>query len=525
MNRILLVLVSVFMVLSGGISAQTFMVFSDPHVLAPSLTDGGAALQSAAESDPKLIEYSARLFDSVCAVVERAHPDILLIPGDLSKDGELASHQYVSARLNKIVDAGTRVLVVPGNHDLDNPGAKSYFGTTASSVPSISLAEFESLYARCGFSDAVALNSADGSYMSYPAPGLAILCLNSARPNNTPAGRYSDGAVTRATLAWACQQAKVAQADHRTVIAMMHHPIMEHFDGHATLAPTYMANVDSTCSCSADSLQNVLLAAGIRVVFTGHFHIHSCSNIVSAAGDTLVDVSTGSLCSYASPFRRMEWKNGVLSISSEEIDTYHMLEQQRNANTTRGAINRYAPLAYMLMDSVLGSVPQVAAVRPYLRLPKSEAELRQQMLRYGQEPLSNMLNLLARGDEDVRDPESKCYNALMDSLNAYIDYVADSKVSSNFMTSMGISVVNALAKQMVEGLLSGPLQSISFNYVRDFDNLVPDAALQIVLPAAVPNTTALHHQAEAVRAEKSISGGQLRVSTEDATYSVGGQRL
>ena len=75
---------------------------------------------------------SQGIFDAKIKEIEDAKPDVLLVTGDLTFNGELASHQYVAS---KLLEAKTeiqktnpdfRIALVPGEDDINNSSAKSY---------------------------------------------------------------------------------------------------------------------------------------------------------------------------------------------------------------------------------------------------------------------------------------------------------------------------------------------------------------------------------------------------------------
>ena len=72
-------------------------VITDTHVMAPELLiNDGTAWQKYLASDRKLIDYSRPLLDAVLSKIENEiRPDAVLVTGDLTKDGEVLSHQYI----------------------------------------------------------------------------------------------------------------------------------------------------------------------------------------------------------------------------------------------------------------------------------------------------------------------------------------------------------------------------------------------------------------------------------------------
>jgi 3',5'-cyclic AMP phosphodiesterase CpdA len=72
----------------------------------------------------------------------REKPDVLILPGDLTFNGARESHAALIEKLQRISDAGVRVLVLPGNHDLNNPMAARFHGDSFDRVESVTAEEF-----------------------------------------------------------------------------------------------------------------------------------------------------------------------------------------------------------------------------------------------------------------------------------------------------------------------------------------------------------------------------------------------
>jgi DNA repair exonuclease SbcCD nuclease subunit len=114
--------------------AQTnIVVLSDTHVMGPGLlVNDGAAWQKELANDRKLFDYSQEVFDVLMETMLSEKPDMVLITGDLTKDGELLSHQYVAGQLNRLREAGIKTFVIPGNHDFGSKHALIFDGDQSS---------------------------------------------------------------------------------------------------------------------------------------------------------------------------------------------------------------------------------------------------------------------------------------------------------------------------------------------------------------------------------------------------------
>ena len=72
-------------------------------------------------------------------------PDLLLISGDLTHHGERQSHLDLVTDLLSLEKEGVRVLVVPGNHDINIPNAVAYRGDKSFRLESVTKDEFVAL--------------------------------------------------------------------------------------------------------------------------------------------------------------------------------------------------------------------------------------------------------------------------------------------------------------------------------------------------------------------------------------------
>ncbi|MDD6552385.1 MAG: metallophosphoesterase [Prevotellaceae bacterium] len=89
-------------------------VLSDVHLMSPQLlVEDGSAFQAYLDGDRKLLKESPEILDSITARVLKERPQVVFICGDLTKDGELVSHELLRNRyLSRFLKAGIKVYVV-----------------------------------------------------------------------------------------------------------------------------------------------------------------------------------------------------------------------------------------------------------------------------------------------------------------------------------------------------------------------------------------------------------------------------
>jgi 3',5'-cyclic AMP phosphodiesterase CpdA len=296
------------------IKSLKIAVLSDLHYMDPSLLKAdGSAFQMYLMQDPKLLAQSGAILQEILRNLVAERPDLVLITGDLTKDGELVSHRSLLRQLQILSANHIKVLVVPGNHDINNPDATVFDGDNSTSVASITPDKFKSLYTDYGYKTAISKDPNSLSYVSEPFKDLRILALDANEYyNNTPLFCVVAGNIKEATMEWAKMQLADAKAKGKTVIGMMHHGIVEHFIGESVIFPDYLVN---NWNDKADELTK----AGLKVIFTGHFHANDAT-LHTSGNLSLIDIETGSPVIYHSPFRIVRLDNNKLYVKTKHVE-------------------------------------------------------------------------------------------------------------------------------------------------------------------------------------------------------------
>ena len=109
--------------------AAELITATDLHYLSPALTDHGAYFEDMIRhSDGKVMDRIEELTDAFLDQVLDAAPDALVLTGDLTFNGARQSHEALARKLEALTGAGIPVLVIPGNHDLENRDAARFHG-------------------------------------------------------------------------------------------------------------------------------------------------------------------------------------------------------------------------------------------------------------------------------------------------------------------------------------------------------------------------------------------------------------
>lgn len=156
--------------------------------------------------------------------------NILLVTGDLTLNGEKASHLALASWFNALESFGVKVFVLPGNHDILNPWARGFSKDRTYATESITPEEFRSVYRACGFDEAIARDKDSLSYVVAPVPGLRIFMLDSSFYSDNMRLGYSEagGGLGDGTLDWILVNMKKAKQAGARVLVSMHHSVVDY---------------------------------------------------------------------------------------------------------------------------------------------------------------------------------------------------------------------------------------------------------------------------------------------------------
>ena len=297
-------------------------IISDTHYFAPESIGGN--MESFIEFS-KLNNSSSYIADAAvdCALAtfkeqaSNGELDFVLIPGDLTRNGELAGHRAFAAKLRQFEqETGIPVYVINGNHDINNIRASKYNGEKFVEDTPTSQDDFRQIYAEFGYDEALSTytppEGAKAGALSYTAnlgDKYRLIALDGGRytADNTDKGddvQETAGSFTEDLLKWAVNECKKAQAEGRIVIGMNHFNIVPHFD---TEADIFEAFVLKEWERMADTLAD----AGMHYMISGHLHSHDVAEYVSDNGEKITDIATASLINYPNMFRTLKFSSSV----------------------------------------------------------------------------------------------------------------------------------------------------------------------------------------------------------------------
>lgn len=354
----------------------------------------------------------------------------LLVPGDLTRNGELEAHKRLAERLLEFEnETGIQVAVIDGNHDIRKGNASAFRNGKLVDVPFTQPEEFREIYKDLGYDLADAFFTPpageEQGRLSYAADlegGYRLIALDAAcySADITKNGKNlaeTRGTYSKALLDWALGQIRRARAKGQTVIGITHHNMVKHFDCEDSLFQAFpLDDWQYVCELLAD--------AGLHFMFTGHIHVSDIASHVSDNGEMLTDCTTASTLNCPCYFRTVTMKtapNGDI--------------------TTKYEINDID--AAIPMTDTLGTVYE----RPFVYTAFK--------LNFGGEDIARLaVNMLDWQIRYTLKPMIEQYGSLYGLLNAKLnlDSALNNLMSGNEMLSSVRGLTTPLLKQVISSV-------------------------------------------------------------------------
>ncbi len=422
MKTRLIIIIMVFTTLlalssQARVARDRIAVISDVHLLSPELINPGSAIDRADAVDSKMMVLSDEIMAAITDSLIAMDPAVVLLTGDLTYNGERLSHQRMAWHLERLKRHGIQPLVIPGNHDCNNPFAKRYDGDKTEAVATVNRDEFALIYKDCGYGEQSSRDPASLSYCCEPIPGIVIIGIDSNMDElNTIVGRgdgadsyHNGGRIKAQTLQWVIGQATAARQQGKHVIAMMHHHLVPHFDHEDRLLANYIVQ-------DHDSIARQLMHAGIHTIFTGHLHVTDVASMHDdTVADSIVEVATGSAICYPFALRSVSInrKDAILDVDTRWLMSTNacpdLREQgrQRIINATPGMASMLSNKAWSRVGGRMGQLKAMIEMGGgKAHLPETPQQATQLVLRHLSEVLSRTLLAVVEGDEQTTDTEA-----------------------------------------------------------------------------------------------------------------------
>lgn len=513
---------------------KKIMVITDPHVLARVLFDSrSASFTSMMEKQRKMLDLSEDLWYQLIDTALLYKPDLVLIPGDLTKDDEYESHSVVKKGLESLKNAGIRALFIPGNHDLGGTPYQ-YMGEEKEHTRSLEDAGYDWDRFYGSLSEDITLINLGSVFVAEPFEGLTILGINGSN------GTASVGSIDMWYLRFVLNNfIDPARKKGNMVIAMSHWQLMDHFDQQGTL--------EKACQFeNAEAIRDTLMHHGVRLVLTGHFHVNSITTYRDTTGltnDSIVEISTGSPITFPCPYRwltisedraRVDVKTDYLGFSATiGRDLYDYSEEwmrEHTANLIPDMTYRAFNKALANLDAGLSSLGDMSKLEQTLGfslkdeilsiIPDSAGQLDLVNRHLGQH-IIDLYILHSKANES----EDSNAQVIADAIYTGMEDMMTEMVGSNLKLMMILPGLKLLATEIVKELVQSIVEDVTHWRSTSYKNRTNDLNLSLMINDPLVGQGVDQVEAEGVKVNKVLREGHLLIEKGEQTYTLQGQKV
>lgn len=287
----------------------SFYLVTDTHYLNNILEPGGEAFDKNMVTEQYFVKESGDIINAVFdKIIEDKETDIVILPGDLVKNGEKESHNGFIKSLYRLKEKGKKVYVITAGHDY-NDNAYVLKGEGRFPVEGTDYDDLCNMYRDFGYGDAIAFDEATHSYVVQITEGIRMLAIH-CDSKNQPKGAMDDR-----LMAWAKEQLDKAKEEDCSVFAVCHYPIIPPVPVFDLVGDAKIKDWKKVASFLADN--------GVELVLTGHMHIQSINEFYSEKGNRLIDVCTSALVGSPAKYRKITVdEKSVLKIESLDVPDF-----------------------------------------------------------------------------------------------------------------------------------------------------------------------------------------------------------
>ncbi|NMP38360.1 MAG: hypothetical protein GX051_09635 [Clostridiales bacterium] len=310
-----------------GDSDLRFAVISDVHYFNEAdMGNKTADFEEWAMQGNKQYMFQEGLIESALAAFA-AHAEenglkYVLMPGDLTMNGEYSGHSALAARLERFeAETGLEVIVANGNHDINNSKASTFKNDVAEYSRATTPEEFKEIYKNLGYDIAYhtfAPSSGKAGMLSYSVQlegGYRLIMMDGGKysSDNTESGEdehETGGNYTAQLMQWILSEIADAKAHGETPIGLTHWSIYPHYDAQEDILNGFVID-------NFREVSETLADAGMHYVFTGHSHANDISSHVSDNGEIIYDCQTNAFIEFPNYFREVTFSKDAEKITAD----------------------------------------------------------------------------------------------------------------------------------------------------------------------------------------------------------------
>lgn len=277
-----------------------FWVITDTHLIADSLHDEGQAFRHIQNtSQGKDLVYQETALRTFVDLANKKKPTAIIVTGDVTFNGELISAQKFAEIFSRLKE--TKLLVLPGNHDIYDGWARAFKGPNQLYAQQISPKSWQEIF-KNSYDCALSIDPGSLAYSVQLNQRYLLILLDSniygkQESNSAP---MTEGQINEEQIIWLEEQLESAKRNQLRPLLFMHHNLYVH---NPVVNRGFVLN-------NAQLLCRLCQDFNIKLAFSGHIH---AQNIVGPIGKTpAIEIVTSSFCSYDQGY-------GVIKVSQDHI--------------------------------------------------------------------------------------------------------------------------------------------------------------------------------------------------------------
>lgn len=340
-------------------------ILSDIHILARSLMANNKEFNMAIKYDRKFLVEGEGLLKRALELASLNDSKYIIIPGDLTKDGEKKSHLEVMEILKSWTyeNPQRNIFLIPGNHDINNKQAFDY--KNLKKTDGIEPREFFEIYdflykdkvlefyknsnifkshldfINKKFNRDFKYSYYCQGYGSYLARidnnlenknSLTLLFIDTSiyscdyEQNHKDGKTNVVGALDKNVMKWAIEKIDEAKCRKDMIFVISHHALIPNFrDQRLVLGPFIIKNwnekyIDDDPRINDKLPIEVLADMGVKFLFTGHLHENGTAKYKSVLGNEIFNIQTGSTVTYPLPIRHINVLDDIEEFNGFSVD-------------------------------------------------------------------------------------------------------------------------------------------------------------------------------------------------------------
>lgn len=340
-------------------------ILSDIHILARSLMANNKEFNMAIKYDRKFLVEGEGLLKKALELASLNDSKYIIIPGDLTKDGEKKSHLEVREILKSWIyeNPQRNIFLIPGNHDINNKQAFDYKNLKKTDY--IEPREFFEIYdflykdkvlefyknsnifkshldfVNKKFNRDFKYSYYCQGYGSYLARidnnlenknSLTLLFIDTSiyscdyEQNHKDGKTNVVGALDKNVMKWAIEKIDEAKGRKDMIFVIAHHAFIPNFrDQRLVLGPFIIKNwnekyIDDDPRINDKLPIEVLADMGVKFLFTGHLHENGTAKYKSGLGNEIFNIQTGSTVTYPLPIRHINVLDDIEEFNGFSVD-------------------------------------------------------------------------------------------------------------------------------------------------------------------------------------------------------------